>query len=79
MGHKNGLDGVYFKPTKEECFREFRKVITELSIDNSIRLEEEIKRRDERIKNLETNQDRKIMNLEFIVSELSKRLETKLN
>jgi integrase/recombinase XerD len=79
MGHKNGLDGVYFKPTREECFREFRKVITELSIDDSVRLEEEIKRRDERIKNLETNQDRKIMNLEFIVSELAKRLETKLN
>jgi len=78
MGHRNGLDGVYFKPTREECFKEFHKVITELSIDDAVRLEEEIKSRDVKIQELETDQDRKIMNLEFIVSELSKRLESKL-
>ena len=78
MGHKVGLDGVYFKPTREECFKEFHKAITELSIDDAVRLEEEIKARDVKIQELETDQDRKIMNLEFIVAELSKRLETKL-
>jgi len=78
MGHKNGLDGVYFKPTREECFKEFHKAITELSVDDAIKLEEEIKSRDERIHKLESDQDRKIMNLEFIVAELSKRLESKL-
>ena len=79
MGHKVGLDGVYFKPTREECFREFHKAITELSIDDAVRLEEEIKARDTRIQELETDQDKKIMNLEFTVAELCKRLETKLN
>jgi len=47
-------------------------------IFDAVRLEEEIKSRDVKIQELETDQDRKIMNLEFIVSELSKRLESKL-
>jgi len=39
MGHRRGLDGVYFKPTKEQCFKEFRKAIPELSISESVRLQ----------------------------------------
>ncbi len=32
MGHKNGLDGVYFTPTLNELFAEFKKVISKLEI-----------------------------------------------
>lgn len=32
MGHKNGLDGVYFVPTLEESFAEFKKTIPDLEI-----------------------------------------------
>ncbi len=32
MGHKNGLDGVYFTPTLDELFAEFKKVIPQLEI-----------------------------------------------
>ena len=32
MGHKNGLDGVYFVPTLDELFKEFKKGINELKI-----------------------------------------------
>lgn len=32
MAHKNGLDGVYLKPTREQCFAEFVKAIPELTI-----------------------------------------------
>ena len=32
MGHKNGLDGVYFTPTLDELFAEFKKVIRRLEI-----------------------------------------------
>lgn len=41
LGHKNGLDGVYFVPTKEELFKEFKKGISELTIsdENRLRLE----------------------------------------
>ena len=35
LGHKNGLDGVYLKPTRDQCFVEFRKAISELMIDES--------------------------------------------
>jgi integrase/recombinase XerD len=37
LGHKNGLDGVYFTPTLEQCFSEFKKAIFELTIDGSER------------------------------------------
>lgn len=37
MGHKNGLDGVYLKPTLEECFNEFKKAIPELTVSNEHR------------------------------------------
>ncbi len=30
IGHKNGLDGVYFTPTLDELFAEFKKVIRKL-------------------------------------------------
>ncbi|MDC8453528.1 MAG: site-specific integrase [Candidatus Nitrosotalea sp.] len=41
LGHKNGLDGVYFVPTKEELFEEFKKGILGLTIsdENRLRLE----------------------------------------
>ena len=32
MGHKNGLDGVYFTPTLDELFAEFKKIIRKLEI-----------------------------------------------
>jgi len=32
MAHKNGLDGAYLKPTRDECFNEFVKAILELTI-----------------------------------------------
>ena len=32
MGHKNGLDGVYFVPTRQQCFKEFVKGIPQLTI-----------------------------------------------
>lgn len=39
MAHKKGLDGAYFKPTREQCFAEFVKAIHELTIDDSERLQ----------------------------------------
>jgi len=79
MGHKTGLDSVYFKPTVEECFNEFRKAIPELSIDDAIRLEEEIKNKDDQIHDLETDKDRRLSNLEVMISELAKRLDSKID
>lgn len=38
MGHKRGLDGHYLKPTREQMFEEFKKGISDLTIDNSEQL-----------------------------------------
>jgi len=38
MAHKNGLDGVYFAPTIEQCFTEFKKAIPNLTVNDSERL-----------------------------------------
>ena len=37
MGHKNGLDGVYLAPTRQQCFNEFVKGILQLTIDGTKR------------------------------------------
>lgn len=37
MAHKNGLDGVYFTPTREECFNEFLKAVHKLTISDESR------------------------------------------
>jgi len=37
MAHKKGLDGSYFKPTREQCFTEFVKAIPELTITDEAR------------------------------------------
>jgi integrase len=42
MGHKNGLDGVYLAPTRQQCFKEFVKGIPQLTISESGRKEIEI-------------------------------------
>jgi len=72
--HGNGLDSVYFKPTREECFKEFHKVITELSVDDAIKLEEEIKSRDVKIAELQSDK-RKIIQLETKIENIEELLK----
>jgi len=38
MAHKKGLDGTYLQPTLEECYKEFFKAISDLTIDDNERL-----------------------------------------
>jgi len=49
MGHKNGLDGVYLTPTKEQCFEEFKKAIDDLTIDDAKRKKIEIERLEKKV------------------------------
>jgi integrase/recombinase XerD len=44
MGHKNGLDGVYLAPTRQECFKEFCKGVSNLTISNTQRQKITIKK-----------------------------------
>jgi len=43
MAHKRGLDGVYYKPTREQCFAEFVKAIPDLTISDDARDKVKIK------------------------------------
>ena len=60
LGHKNGLDGVYLKPTREQCFHEFKKAIYELMIDDSDRQRlkiEQLKREKSELEHYRTKVD----------------------
>jgi len=53
MAHKKGLDGGYLKPTREECFTEFVKAISDLTVDSTKRLKLEIQKKEEKINKLQ--------------------------
>lgn len=76
MAHKRGLDGVYFKPTRDDCFREFRKAIPQLTISESERLKIEVndltENKDEIIKNYED----RLAKTEKLLNKVLERLET---
>ncbi len=58
MGHKNGLDGVYFKPTREQCFTEFLKAVPELTISPVERQKMIIENQQREISELDTSNEK---------------------
>ena len=56
LGHRNGLDGHYFTPTREESFKEFRKAIPELTIDPTKRQAKEIELQQQKITELSSKE-----------------------
>ena len=68
LAHKNGLDGVYLKPTKEECFSEFLKAIPELTVSKAEKLNLKLEKS-------ELDKDRKILKLETEMKQIYKLLE----
>ena len=53
MAHKRGLDGVYLQPTREECYREFVKAISQLTVNPTERQKAELEEKQKRIDQLE--------------------------
>lgn len=66
MGHSVTiqLDNNYLVPNVNRMFDEYVKVIPELTISEAIKLKEENKLKDEKIKSLESDKDRRIDELE---------------
>lgn len=66
LGHSTSisLDNAYFRPTIEMLFDTYKKIIPELTIDESYLLQMEITQKDEQIKNLQNDKDLKIKELE---------------
>jgi len=75
LGHQAYLDKEYMRPTKEALFKEFQKVITELTVSDSERLQIQSKIKDEKISKLESEKDKKISDLEDTTRQLSERLQ----
>ena len=77
IGHSvtHKLDNTYFKPTVEQLFNEFKKAIPELTVSKALRLEQENKLKDEKIKKLETDKDRRIDELEKNIAGVRRLLE----
>jgi integrase/recombinase XerD len=56
LGHKSGLDATYYKPEmRTQLFEEFRKAIPDLAVDDSERLDQQNKIKDETIKKIESD------------------------
>jgi len=68
LAHKNGLDGVYLTPTREECFTEFVKAIPQLTVSKAEKLSLKLEK-------LESEKDKKIVKLESEMKEVYKLLE----
>ncbi len=64
MGHKRGLDGVYLSPTREDCFKEFKKSMYELMINDSWRLKKEVEKQNEQLDKMQSEKDNRILELE---------------
>jgi len=75
MAHKRGLDDVYFKPTKDDCFREFVKAIPHLTISESEKLKTQLSDLQEDKDELVKRYEKRFANTEFILSELLKRMK----
>jgi len=71
MGHKLGLDGVYFVPTREQCFSEFKKAIPDLTVN-------EAERQRIQIKKLESYQSDQVKKTPELVNQATERIKQKI-
>ena len=75
MGHKQNLDSSYFRGTREEIFREFRKIILDLTVSDEERLALQNRLKDEKIDRLQFEKESKISGLEETAKKLLERIE----
>lgn len=64
LGHQLDLDPSYFRPTKENLFLEFKKVIPDLTIDDSERERFRRVEAEQKVEKLESEKDKRIGELE---------------
>lgn len=71
------LNKNYFKTNIHELAEEYLYTVPNLTIDDSARLRESNQLKDKKINMLESDMDIRITDLERIVSDLTKRLDSK--
>lgn len=69
------LDNVYYKPDIDTMFSEFQKVIKLLTITDEYRLKQELESKNQTIRQLETDKDQKIRDLEYKITEVYAHLK----
>lgn len=57
MGHRNGLDGIYLTPTREQCFKEFKKAILNLTISDEQRQQVRLEQKELELSELKQNKN----------------------
>ena len=80
LGHKNGLDGVYLAPTRQQCFAEFVKAIPQLTVSSVERQKQEIEIQKNQIDELELERTRvhKLSKEIGMIQAKNKQLEKKV-
>jgi len=68
-------DRHYFKPTDKELYQNFKKAIPSIVIDEAIRLREANRIKEEKIKELKSEKDKRISSLEEKMEQVTKLLE----
>jgi len=76
MAHKRGLDGVYFKPTREDCFKEFLKAVPQLTLSESERLKVEVKDLTENKDDIIKHYEERISRTEKLLNKVLEKLES---
>ena len=72
IGHKVYLDPEYFVATRENLFKEFKKIMYDLIIDQSARLRIEARIKEEQVKKIESQKDELIQKLQEQIVENEK-------
>ena len=77
MGHSTSiqLDNSYFKPTLDQLFSEYLKALPDLMIDETLKLKDELEKRENEIELLKQNQDERILLLEAQHKEIAEHLK----
>jgi len=81
MAHKNGLDGIYLKPTREECYTEFVKAIPDLTLDPTEKLKAENEKLEKEKSELEKKNE-ELLEYKMKVDQLwadKERMEPRIN
>lgn len=75
LGHQAYLDASYFRPTRENLWKEWKKIVNELVVDDSDRLMMQNKIKDEKIQTMETEKDKRIAELEEQAKETREQIK----
>lgn len=77
MGHSTSiqLDNSYFKPTLDQLFSEYLKSLPDLMIDETLKLRDELEKKNNEIELLKRNQDERILLLEAQHREIAEHLK----